>query len=249
MVKNILSKAETKWITGLRDKKNRDQSGVYIVEGFKMVDELVRDKIIGIAKIFGLKELLKNLGLQNAGHFELIEVNAADMQRISGLKNPSGILAVVSIPDLPAPEFRKGNWLLALDDIQDPGNVGTIIRLADWFGINTILASEGTADCYNPKTVQAAMGSVFRVNVHNKNWQALIPGCGLPVYSADMDGENALDAAGKIEPGILVIGNEGHGIGEFWRPYISRRLTIPRKGKAESLNAGVATGILLSHLV
>lgn len=248
MVKSVLTKAEIKWITGLRNKKNRLESGVFVVEGFKMIEELVSSKFIGISKIFGLKELLKNLAAGTDARFELVEVNDSDLARITSLKNHAGILAVVPVQPQGKPDFSPGQWLLALDDIQDPGNMGTIIRLADWFGIETVLATRHCADWHNPKVVQAAMGSVFRTRVYYSDWEEWIANANLPVYGAAMVGEN-IYALADLQPGILVIGNEGHGIGAYWQNRINRNLTIPRIGGAESLNAAVATGILLSHLI
>jgi len=163
------------------------------------------------------------------------------MQRISSLKNHNGILAVLRIPK--TKQLVEKGRTICLDNIQDPGNLGTIIRIADWFGIEQIVASEQTTDCYNPKTIQATMGSIFRVPIFYKNLGEYLQGIKTPIYGAVMDGTPIQEITMEPE-GILVIGNEGKGITEEVMPYLSQRISIPRIGGAESLNAAVACGIL-----
>jgi TrmH family RNA methyltransferase len=163
------------------------------------------------------------------------------MQRISTLKNHNGILAILRIPK--NNEFETNGRVICLDNIQDPGNLGTIIRIADWFGIEHIIASNQTADCYNPKTIQATMGSIFRVSITYKNLSEFLQEIKTPIYGAVMDGTSIQEVTMEAE-GVLVIGNEGKGISDEVMPYLSHRISIPRIGGAESLNAGVACGIL-----
>jgi TrmH family RNA methyltransferase len=165
------------------------------------------------------------------------------MQRVSTLKNSTNILAVLRIPNHENPIIKQR--VICLDNIQDPGNLGTIIRIADWFGITSIIASNQTADCYNPKTIQATMGSIFRVSVSYVNLKEVLKDLNIPIYGAVMDGLSIQEIA--LEPeGVLVIGNEGKGISEELIPYLSHRISIPRIGGAESLNAAVACGILVA---
>jgi len=141
----------------------------------------------------------------------------------------------------------KNKITLLLDGIQDPGNMGTIIRIADWFGIDQIIASEDSVEFYNPKVIQSTMGSFIRVNCWYKNLPEQLQHASVPIYGALLDGQS-VNEIGKINEGILVIGNESKGIRDAVLPFISKAVTIPRIGYAESLNAAVATGILLSHL-
>lgn len=181
-------------------------------------------------------------------------VSRKEMQRISALKTPTDVLALVEIPhyrfDL---RETRGNLTIALDNVQDPGNLGTIIRLADWFGVRDVVCSESTADCYNPKVVQATMGSIARVRVHYLPLCPLLEDAareGIPVYGAFLDGEN-IYTAGLTPAGILVMGNEGQGISPAVETHIGRRLYIPPyppdRSSAESLNVAIATAVACSE--
>lgn len=166
-----------------------------------------------------------------------------EMKKISSLQTPSPLLAVVETPVYDElPELK--NLALVLDGIQDPGNLGTIIRTADWFGIDYVFTSDDTVDAYNPKTVQAAMGSLLRVKVIERSLTEVFSNYGnAHVYAADMNGDDLRQYRLK-EPALLLIGNEGSGIKEYWKPYINTVITIPKFGKAESLNASVAASII-----
>jgi len=211
-------------------------------KALKMVAELLSGNY-SIKKIFATNEWINN----NAdAKSELI--TAEELAKISFLQTPNQVLAIV--------EQKKNNGLpniqnkitLALDGIQDPGNMGTILRIADWFGIENILAGEGTADVYNHKVIQASMGSFLRVNVFTVNMEDFLSATQLPVFGALLGGKSLYEIQ-KLQEAIIVIGNESNGIRENLLPYIHNSITIPRMGKAESLNAAVATGIILSHII
>ena len=155
------------------------------------------------------------------------------------------VLLVVSLPA--AIELRDFKWCLALDDIQDPGNMGTIIRIADWFGWEQIVCSPGCVDIYNPKVVQAAMGGHLRVNIITEDLATYLPKVNKPVFAAALNGENIYDIP-KQQEGVLIIGNESKGISDPIMQLANKKVTIPRLGGAESLNAGVSAGILCALL-
>ncbi|MGI8950546.1 MAG: TrmH family RNA methyltransferase [Chitinophagaceae bacterium] len=240
----MISKNEVKYIQSLYDKKNRDEEGLFIAEGPKLVKELLESNLI-IKNIFATNEWIK----QNISDSIVKEISPDELKSISNLQTPNQVLAVVQKkPVLSVPGLEE-KLSLMLDGIQDPGNFGTIIRIADWFGIDTIFASGDTADVYNPKVIQSTMGSFIRINIfygHLKNIlkQAFL----LPVYGAMLNGKSVYEMK-QIKEGIIVIGNESKGIRYNILPYIFHPITIPQKGKAESLNAAIATGIILSHLV
>jgi TrmH family RNA methyltransferase len=240
----MLSVAKIKYIHSLKVKKYRKKYSEFIAEGRKVIKELAEE---GLA--------LKELYIQDnaIGNWEVplfrqaTIVTEAELKQISNLRQPSEAFAVFKIPEQTIGQVSGDVWTLMLDDIQDPGNMGTIIRTADWFGIRTILCSDGCVDAYNPKVVQASMASVARVQVLETNLpQFLETHKNLPVYGAVLDGKNYLKQDFS-EKGILLIGNEGHGIHPDAAKYIKHPVTIPRLGKAESLNAAIATALLCAR--
>jgi TrmH family RNA methyltransferase len=239
----MISKNEIKYIQSLSDKKTRDEEEVFIAEGTKLVNELLNGNIV-VKKIYALEEWLKY-------HQELNNVtivNETELKRISGQQTPKQVLAIVQKKKTsPAPQLR-GAVTLVLDGIQDPGNLGTIIRIADWFGIAQIVAAMDTADLYNPKVVQSTMGSILRVDIWYNELPTFLKTVQLPIYGALLQG-SSIYTTRQITEGIIVIGNEAQGIRENVLPFIKHAITIPSKGRAESLNAAVATGIILSHLL
>ncbi|MFT4205201.1 MAG: RNA methyltransferase [Chitinophagaceae bacterium] len=236
-----MTKNEIKYIQNLSDKKNRDSEKRFIVEGPKMVKELLRSNF-RIEKIWGTED-----SIQPPSHVPFEKIAPTDMARISQLRTPSTLLALVHQPT-ESPTMETHAWTLALDGIQDPGNLGTIIRIADWFGITQIVASTDTADCYNSKVVQATMGGILRVHVQYSDLETYLQHTDQPIYGALLDGENIYQT--KDNPkGILVIGNESKGIRPHIQSFIQHPVTIPRIGQAESLNAAVATGIIVGQLV
>ena len=204
--------------------------------------EELRQSTIRIKKIFAVKEWSGFLSTQT----EIIEVSPAELERISNLQTANEVLAVAEMkPAIPIPSFTN-KLTLVLDGIQDPGNMGTLIRIADWFGIHQIIASNDSVELYTPKVIQSTMGSFIRVSVWHTHLQELLQATGVPVYGALLNGKNMYEA-GQPKEGFLVIGNESKGIREDLLPFITHPVTIPKKGGAESLNAAVAAGILLSQ--
>ncbi|MDP1621568.1 MAG: RNA methyltransferase [Bacteroidales bacterium] len=252
----MLSKSRIKHITSLKVKKFRDEHNQFIAEGEKLVMDLAAGKFT-MAGIYASPEWIdSNTGLIRSKSAPVFETSLPEMTRITALSSPSPVLAVINIPDpvftiSPSHDFTK-SLSLALDDIRDPGNLGTIIRIADWFGIENILCSESCVDIYNPKVVQASMGSIARVNMVSCNLPeklAALPGC--PVYGAFLEGDSIFTQTFD-DHGIIVIGNESHGISPELVPFITRKLFIPsfgssESGKAESLNASIATAIICAE--
>ncbi len=238
----MLSRNEVKYIQSLYHKKNRNKEEVFIAEGVKIVTELITSGF-GIQKVYGVKDWMN--ANTDIPHFA--EVSEEELKKISNLETPNKVLAIFNkkhgaqIPDL------KNKISLVLDGIQDPGNLGTIIRIADWFGIENIIASEDTADIYSPKVVQSTMGSIGRVNIFYIDLKSFFQSNKIVVMGAMLNGKN-LASLEKITECLLVIGNESRGIRTEVEPYIQQRITIPKTGYAESLNAAVATGIILSWL-
>lgn len=239
----MISKNEAKYIQSLFHKKTRNEEGVFVVEGPKIVNELVISDYV-IRKVYATDDWMKPSKFTG----EVISVTEDELQRITGLQTANQVLAVAEqkiskmIPEL------ANTLTIALDNIQDPGNFGTIIRIADWFGIKQIIASNETVELYNPKVIQSTMGSFLRVEVYYLDIPGILMNAKVPVYGALLDGKNIAEA-GKIIEGVLVIGNESKGISEEINNLITHPLTIPKIGGAESLNAAVATGIILSHVV
>jgi len=224
--------------------------GVFIVEGPKIVLELVGSDF-KISKIYGLQSWIEEHSpiLENKG-IGIFEINEEELGRISGMKNPASVLALVEIPGNNLnQELLNNDLCLALDNISDPGNFGTIIRTADWFNIRQIICSAESVEVFNPKVIQSSMGSISRVNIVYEDLKDLFSRLpeNVPVYGAVMDG---LDIYSEElgSKGIIIIGNEAHGISPSMQKYITRRISIPSFGKtAESLNAAVATSIICSE--
>lgn len=238
----MLSKNEAKYIQSLYHKKTREQEGVFVVEGPKIIEEVLASDFV-IKKLYAIGDWIKNVNKT----IDATIVTTAELQRISGLQTANQVLAVVEQKKLNEPVF-KGSFTIVLDGIQDPGNLGTIIRIADWFGVRQIIASNDTVELYNPKVIQSTMGSFVRTKVWYDDIINVLQHAGVTVYGALLDGKNVLEIA-KLNEGILVIGNESKGISDDVKKYITQPITIPRLGGAESLNAAVATGIILSHIV
>jgi TrmH family RNA methyltransferase len=237
----MVGKSQIKYIRSLQQKKYRKASGLFVAEGVKLVSELL---LAGFEPRF-LYTTSPEILPENTAVYELIR--EADLIRMSGLRSPNKVLAVFPIPE-PCSISLEG-WILALDGVKDPGNLGTIIRLCDWFGIGHLVCSEDTADCFNPKVLQATMGSIARVNVVYTVLTDFFGSASLPVYGAFMEGE-AVYGTKWPEKGILVMGNEAHGISEAVGEQVGKKVSIPQYGaaSAESLNVATATAILLNEL-
>ncbi len=239
----MLNKNEAKYIQSLSLKKHRDATGHFLVEGIKGVDELLNSNFV-VKKLFAVE----GWDHPKRDKVPLVEVSISELSRISGLQTSNQVLALVEQQRTENAGLRKGKLVIALDGIQDPGNMGTIIRIADWFGIDTILASRESADCYNPKVIQSTMGSFTRVNICYGNLWEMLVDSPIPIYGALLEG-NSVYQNPTIQEGVLLIGNESAGIHSLIRPLITHPVNIPRLGGAESLNAAVAAGIILSHLI
>jgi len=237
----MVSKNQIKLITSLHQKKFRQANNLFIAEGVKVINELINSNF-ELENIFATEPLFPAIPKEK---FNLIGEN--DLKKISALTVPNNCLAVFKIPE--AKTINEKGLIIALDDIRDPGNLGTILRLCDWFGIEQVVCSEQTVDIYNPKVVQATMGSIARVNVAYLDLNSYIKTRTLPVFGTFMDGEN-IYKTNLPKEGIIVMGNEANGISSKIEALAKNRLTIPRFGnlqQTESLNVATATAIILSE--
>jgi TrmH family RNA methyltransferase len=243
----LITKTQVKYIQSLGHKKFRDTEGVFVVEGPRITGELLTVPRLRPRHIYALPEWIEQLP-DGFGKSVVTPVGSVELGRLSALATPNQVVAIFEKPVFGDVEFVDGVHLV-LDGIQDPGNLGTIVRLADWFGIASVVCTEDSADVFNPKAVQSTMGSIGRVPVVYSDPVTLLkkkPAA--PVYATVLEGESVY-SAGRVDRGVIVIGNESKGIGTQLLDLATRRVTIPRIGGAESLNAAVATGIVLSHLV
>lgn len=248
----MLSKTKIKLIQSLNRKKGRDETGLFLVEGNKMVDEALSSNY-NIVTLVCTPEFLKEHPQANKKAKEIIETDKESIQRASLLQNPQEAIAVVQKQANQAIQINpEAKLYLALDFVQDPGNLGTIIRIADWFGIDTIICSENTVDVFNPKVVQATMGAIFRVNCLYTNLVSFLEQSAqqVPVYGTFMDGSN-LYTEKLTSNGIIVMGNEGNGISDLVGQLVSKKISIPtfstQENKSESLNVAIATAICCSE--
>jgi len=234
----MISKNRIRFIKALSQKKQRIENNRFIVEGEKMVLEAIQWFPSEIESIYATPdfEILPPLH-----HLQVNEISLKELNEISTLTTPNKVLAVCKIPEQ---KNIQSPLIICLDGIQDPGNMGTILRLADWFGIKDIVCSKNTVDCYNPKVLQATMGAIFRVNVHYVKLEEFLSTTELPIYGALLEGDN-LFKNNYAPKGIIVLGNEGNGISEEIKPWIQHKITIPRFGEAESLNVATAGAIIL----
>jgi RNA methyltransferase, TrmH family len=249
----MLSKNKIKLIQSLNRKKDRDETGLFLIEGNKMVEEVLRSefKIETLVCTAQFADQHPEIRLRAK---EIIETDRDSIQKASLLQNPQESLAIVVQPELNAPELNlKTELCLALDFIQDPGNLGTILRIADWFGINTVICSENTVDVFNPKVVQASMGAIFRIKTGYTNLEFFLSETSksqIPVYGTFMDGNNIYTEM-LTRNGIIVLGNEGNGISDQIAQLVNRRIAIPtfstNRNKAESLNVAIAASICCSE--
>ena len=244
----MLSKNKIKYIRSLELKKKRKEEQVFVAEGHKLVGDLLGH--------FPCKLLIATSNWLKMNHSatanEIIEVTQEELSRASLQKTPQEVLAVFVQPSYDLnPEVIKSSLCLALDEVQAPGNLGTIIRLADWFGIEHIICSQNTVDVYNPKTIQATMGGIARVKVHYTSLPEFIRSLGdTPVFGTFLDGKNMYEQPLSAN-GLIVMGNEGNGIGKEVEALINRKLYIPNypqgKETSESLNVAIATAIICAE--
>ena len=242
----MVSKSQLKYIQSLGQKKYRDEEGVFVAEGPKLVKELIESDV-ELTQVYALNEWIED----NKDLLRSVNVTAiseTELERTSQLKTPNKVIAIVKKFEVNEPGIKE-RISLVLDTIRDPGNLGTIIRIADWFGVSQIICSTDCADMYNSKVVQATMGSIARVNVFYTDLPVwLEQRSGVRIYAAMLEGKDVTKMS-TIKEGLIIIGNESMGINKEVLQYSNEKISIPRKGSAESLNAAVATGIILSHLV
>jgi TrmH family RNA methyltransferase len=243
----MLSKSKIKYIQSLGQKKARDEADLFIAEGPRIIEELLREGRMPVREIYALEGWAANHSVAING-VTITVITEDELARISQLTTPNQVLAIVKKQADPV-IIAKGKISLVLDGIQDPGNLGTLIRIADWFGIEQMVCSPDSVDMYNPKVVQATMGSITRVEVlYTELGDWLSSQKNIPVYATALEGKN-INEVPAMKEGLIIIGNEGKGIRPEVMALATVKITIPRKGRAESLNAAVATGIILSKLV
>ena len=234
-----LSKNHIKLITSLSQKKYRQKHKLFVVEGVKVVQEFLNSS-------YEL-DIVFSSDTDFSSTNKFIEVTDQELKKISSLKNPNKVLAIFKIPNQINPIM--GGLILALDSINDPGNLGTIIRLCDWFGIEQLVCSNETVDCFNSKVVQASMGSLTRVAISYLDLKKYLQNASVPIFIADMDGLNVYKT--KLpDSAVLVLGNEANGISDEIKQLVTTKITIPRYGafqQTESLNVATASAILLSE--
>jgi TrmH family RNA methyltransferase len=236
-----ISKNQLKLITSLSQKKYRQKHHLFIAEGIKVVNELLNSS-------FEVEILFCTNDFKTAiSEDKITRISEVELKKISTLKSPNKVLGIFKIPEEKL--LENSGLIIALDAINDPGNLGTIIRLCDWFGISQLICSKDTVDCYNQKVVQASMGSLPKISIHYTDLEDYLSATSLPTFIADMDGENVYKTVLPKE-GILILGNEANGVSKEVKKQIQRKISIPRFGKTqetESLNVATATAILLSE--
>ncbi|MEC3965407.1 RNA methyltransferase [Flagellimonas halotolerans] len=236
----MVTKNQIKLVVSLKQKKYRSQHRLFVVEGEKVVNELLQ------AGVKPFKVFVDDAVLM--GKFKGADVVSSKvLKQMSSLTRPNGVLGVFYMTE--SHKAIDDDWILVLDAVRDPGNLGTIIRLCDWFGITQLVCSPDTVDCYNPKVLQATMGSIARVNIVYVDLEDYLRKTELPVYGAFMDGET-IYRADLAKRGVLVMGNEANGISDKVGQFITKRISIPQFGAAtaESLNVATATAILLNEI-
>jgi TrmH family RNA methyltransferase len=235
----ILSNNHQKLITSLSQKKYRQKHQLFIAEGVKVVRELLESSF-ELEIIFSTESEFSSLDC-------FIQVSDQELKKISSLKTPNKVLALFKIPL--QKKINSSGLIVVLDTINDPGNLGTIIRLCDWFGVEQLVCSQDTVDCYNSKVVQATMGSLARVSISYLNLSEYLQTVSIPIFIADMDGVN-IHKSKLPASAILVMGNEANGVSDRLKQLISNKISIPRYGNSnqvESLNVATATAILLNE--
>ena len=234
-------KSKVKYIQSLSHKKLRDEEDVFVAEGPKIINELLAASNVQPVELYGVKEWV-------ATHPNTEEIEPSMLERISFLSTPNQVLGIFKKPARKPMHLADSVTIMA-DNIQDPGNLGTIIRCADWFGIKQVICSKDSADVFGPKAVQSTMGSIARVSVYYEDLEEIIRSHpSTHVYAATLEGRNIHEIK-PLHHGIILVGNESKGISANLLKLVQEKITIPKIGDAESLNAAVATGIILSHLI
>ncbi|HWY10946.1 MAG TPA: RNA methyltransferase [Bacteroidia bacterium] len=245
----MISKNQIKQVKALHLKKYRDENGLFIAEGIKIINEIVVTKPKLIDQLFVTESYLQgNSNVLLNTKVEYTTITEDDLKKISMQQQPNNVLAVCNYfkEIKPFTDLNK-TFSFYLDDIRDPGNLGTILRMADWFGVKEIFCSKQSTDMYNPKTIQSAMGSFLRVKIHYCDLKDLIGNARLPVYGAVLKGESIYDQ--KLKNGLVIIGNEANGISKQNLEFVTNPISIPASTSShtESLNAAMATAIICSE--
>lgn len=237
----MVVKSQIKFIKNLQQKKYRTQNKLFVVEGIKTVRELLNSSL----KVYRIYVTDRTV-LEFKGDFVEV-ISEGELKKMSGLSTPNKVLGVFHFPVAEPLDFS--DWIIALDDVRDPGNMGTIIRLCDWFGIKSLLCSSNSVDCYNPKVLQATMGSITRVNIVYGDLKRIFSNSEVAVYGAFMDGVEVYKEKFP-KRGILVMGNEANGVSEAIEALVEKKISIPQFGPktTESLNVATATAILLNEI-
>lgn len=245
----MISKSDVKYIQSLAHKKFREEERLFVVEGVKMVEEMLIEYPEKIIHLYATQPWADRLSQFPALQCPVSVIDVKILNRISQLKTPNEVLALVKMPQQMDVEVDKNGLTVVLDQVQDPGNLGTIIRTCDWFGVKNIVCSTDTVDAFNHKTVQSAKGSLLRLNICYTDMCAFLSNQKhLPIYAAVLGGRSIHEVSFQ-QPAILVIGNEANGISNEVINLATEKITIPKIGKAESLNAAIATAIILSNIV
>ena len=249
-IKRIMTKNDVKELQALRQAKGRKERGIFAVEGNKLVEELIKSQF-RINNVFATEQWVeKNSVLaKQIADYEI--VTPKQMEQISNFVTPPGIFATAMMPKYKIePKDTETQMILMLDGINDPGNLGTIIRTADWFGIKKIVVSEDTCDPWQPKVIQSTMGSIFRMQIIETDIVKFLKEVKTPIFGALMQGKNVYHTQIKDNQGVIIIGSESHGIRENIMPFVSCPINIPRAegSQTESLNASVAAGIIISEV-
>ena len=236
-----ISKSQLKLITSLSQKKYRQKYNLFVAEGIKVVNELLNSSF-DVEIIFCTNDFETRISKD-----KITRISETELKKISTLKSPNKVLSLFRIPE--EKTLQNSGLIIALDAINDPGNLGAIIRLCDWFGVTQLVCSKDTVDCYNQKVVQASMGSLTRISIHYTDLENYVTESNLSTFIADMKGTNVYKTDLPKE-GILIMGNEANGVSEVIKKQIQNKIAIPRFGKTqktESLNVATATAILLSE--
>lgn len=255
----MISSSKSKLVRSLRQKKFRDQHGLFLIEGEKMVMELAMgdpEIPFSLREVFASPEWIeRNISILNQSRIEITEASMAEIKKVSNLVTPQAVIALASIPHLPfSSEILLNTPVLAFESIRDPGNLGTIIRTADWFGIRHIVCTPDSTDLYNPKVVQSTMGAITRVQVHYQDLEALLKSGelkGKSIFGTFMEGENLYETSLEPDP-LILFGNESRGLSDQLSPLIKRRITIPSFSPvgrgSESLNVASSVAVVCSEL-
>ena len=241
----MLPKSKIKVVQSLKHKKNRINSNLFLVEGIKSFDELLKSNYKIEFTIISKETLANNKHYKNLN--DLYVVSAGEINKLSRLKNNKSLVSVVHKKNQKKESIDFSNLIIALDSVNDPGNLGTIIRIADWFNIKSIICSKNTVDLYNSKVIQSSMGSFTRVDVFYDNLEDIMGSKDISVFGTSTDGTD-INNFEKPDKGIILFGSESKGVSEHLKKYVDKWISIKKNGGAESLNVSVSVGIILHKL-